>query len=460
MGTIKFQRAGQAAKYLPGVQNYNGYLVREHKKGVGNPIPKSGFNAFEEGEVWEEFKSYQKVYMPFFDSEKITPQEKEMIKKNNYDDIEDVIKDGLQQTLLKFECNERYSITEYVRGKGEVHIKEAGTRPPIDELFIFNAGVIYARAGNKMLHSLGAEIGREIVIWTTVYAGEIPEARSTNNLAAEAKDYGFVLDSENNLVASFSEEQAQKLVEFLLKYDVKIWPETLGMVCCWECGSYFKPKKRRYRWSGILLWMLNQNYVMINYNQYPSLLFLSYNKDNAPEELPFEVHSSEVSSYLAQSAGYGQMFAIIASLNSQGFSPTHYWLNNKNFKDVEYNDNFRNAHFKKFVLSDPKEPKYGCICFKDGGQYVYLYLSPDIAKIKGVKGVYLCTALFRENVFIGFEEAVIHNGFSVMPTGYYAGGMDIGGYLSFVSICLSFFLDASKEVGTGINTTAEKILTK
>ncbi|GEM63939.1 hypothetical protein SF1_19210 [Sphingobacterium faecium NBRC 15299] len=199
---------------------------------------------------------------------------------------------------------------------------------------------------------------------------------------------------------------------------------------------------------------------MINYTRYPSLLFLSYDKDNAPEELPFEVDSLDIRNYLANCSGYGEMFAIIASFNSYGYAPTHYWLNNKNFSDVEFNDNFRNSHFKDFILSEPAEIQYGCICFKDGGQYVYLYLPPDKAKIKGIQGAYLCTALFKENLFIGFEEAIVNKGFSVIPSGYYSGGMDIGGYLSFVSICLSFFSKGTGNISKEINMTKERILTK
>lgn len=199
---------------------------------------------------------------------------------------------------------------------------------------------------------------------------------------------------------------------------------------------------------------------MIGYNQYPSLLFLSYHKDNAPENIPFEVTSMEIRNRLAATTGYAEMFGIIASLNSFGFSPTHYYLNNKNFREVEFNHSFRNTHFRNFFTSAPKELQYGCICFKDGGQYVYLYLPPDKAKIKGLEDAYFCAALFKENFFIGFEEALLKGGLSVMPTGIYPDGMDIGGYLSFVSVSLSFFSKGTKVAGNAINLTTETIWTK
>lgn len=200
---------------------------------------------------------------------------------------------------------------------------------------------------------------------------------------------------------------------------------------------------------------------MITYNNYPSLLFLSYNKDNAPEELPFQVASESVLRFLFGSEGYNEMFAIFTSLNSLSMKPRHFWLNNKNFKDVEYNLNFRNSHFSEFLSSEQKEVQYGVICFKDGGQYVYLYLPPGKAKMKGIESDgYLATALFKGNVFIGFEEAIVGRGLSVMPTGYYEGGMDIGGYLSFTIVCLSFFASGCTRAGSNINNTKEDIWTK
>src|SRR5690606_38538426 len=121
---------------------------------------------------------------------------------------------------------------------------------------------------------------------------------------------------------------------------------------------------------------------MITYNLYPSLLFLSYNKDNAPAALPFEVASMDVQQFLSGSRGYQEMFGIMASLNSFCFTTTHYCINTLQFKDVEYNDNFRNNHFRRFVTNAPEKIQYGCICFKEGGQYVYLYLPPEKSKIK------------------------------------------------------------------------------
>ncbi|MBX3253894.1 MAG: hypothetical protein KF862_07100 [Chitinophagaceae bacterium] len=198
---------------------------------------------------------------------------------------------------------------------------------------------------------------------------------------------------------------------------------------------------------------------MITYNTYPSLLFLSYDKDSAPEELPFEVDSIETRKYLEGCQGYQEMFGIMASLNSFGQKPTHYWINNKRFNDIEYSDSFRNSHFRNFLSSLPVSIQYGCICFKEGGQYVYLYLPAD-KDIKKVGGAYIATALFKRNAFIGFEEAVLDGGFGVMSGGFYKGGMDRGGYLSFVSISLSFFRDNTSELPAVINNTKETLLTK
>lgn len=200
---------------------------------------------------------------------------------------------------------------------------------------------------------------------------------------------------------------------------------------------------------------------MINYTAYPSLLFCSYDRDSAPKELPFQVASVQVRDFLAGSKGYHEMFGLIANFNSMGLSPTNYFLNDKKFKDVEYNEGFRNSHFRDFISSYKKETQYGCICFKDGGQYVYLYIPEGKSKLKGLgSGAYICGAMFMSNFFIGFEEGVIDRGFAVMPTGHYENGMDVGGYLSFITICLSFFKEGTVPLPSALNNTKEKIWTK
>lgn len=108
------------------------------------------------------------------------------------------------------------------------------------------------------------------------------------------------------------------------------------------------------------------------------------------------------------------------------------------------------------------KPTYGVITFKGGGQYVYILLSKqDSLSLKNVNGRYMATALFKGNFFIGFEEAVItEQGLKVLDTGHYSNGMDIGGYLSFVIIFLSYLKGKSKLIPLNAeqNKTTEIIL--
>ncbi len=178
----------------------------------------------------------------------------------------------------------------------------------------------------------------------------------------------------------------------------------------------------------------------ISYNNYPSLLFLSYNKDNAPEELPFQVASLQVQEYLSKCKGYKEMFSYIAVKNTleEKNTTTNYLLSDELFSKTDSNDEFRNQEFKNFFLNYVK-PKHGTILFKNEGHYVYLLLGKHETKeIKKKEGRYVAVALFKSNFFIGFEEGIVHEkGIEVFKTGNYEGGMDVGGYISFCLITLA-----------------------
>jgi len=178
----------------------------------------------------------------------------------------------------------------------------------------------------------------------------------------------------------------------------------------------------------------------ITYNSYPSLLFLSYNKENAPAELPFEVPSMQVKQYLSKCKSYQELFAFIAVKNSieNKNTTTNYHLSDTAFNMVEHADHFRNGQFRNFFENYVK-PQHGTILFKQGGQYVYLLLGKnETKKLKNKDGRYIAVALFKENLFIGFEEAIITDkGVDVIPGGHYQG-MDIGGYISFCIITLAY----------------------
>lgn len=199
----------------------------------------------------------------------------------------------------------------------------------------------------------------------------------------------------------------------------------------------------------------------INYNNYPTLLFLSYSRESAPTELPFEVASVGVRDYLVKTTGYQELFAYIAVMNSlKGENTnTNYLLNDNLFAQIDSNEYLRNENFKKFFTEYVK-PKHGSIIFKNGGQYVYLLLGKNETKrLKGMEGRYMAVALFRNNFFIGFEEAIITDrGMQVMQTGNYEAGMDIGGYLSFCIITLSYA--NNKELPTYENESVKEVIYK
>jgi len=179
----------------------------------------------------------------------------------------------------------------------------------------------------------------------------------------------------------------------------------------------------------------------INYNDYPTLLFTSFNKEDAPNELPFEVKNEGIGEYLSWCEGFKGMFGYIAACNSieKKNTTTNFTFDDAMFRKIDRDDNFRYVQFRQFFENYVKA-KHGSILLKEGGTYVYLLLGQKETKaLKKMDGRYICTAFFKSNYFIGFEEAfVTDQGLRVLNTGYYDGGMDAGGYLSFVVVTLSY----------------------
>lgn len=54
----------------------------------------------------------------------------------------------------------------------------------------------------------------------------------------------------------------------------------------------------------------------INYNDYPTLLFTSFLKDDALLEMPYEVVSEDMRNYLTICKEYSDMFALITVKNT------------------------------------------------------------------------------------------------------------------------------------------------
>ena len=179
----------------------------------------------------------------------------------------------------------------------------------------------------------------------------------------------------------------------------------------------------------------------VTHSKYPSLLFLSYNEEDAPDELPFEVASVRVRDYLEQCTGYHELFAYAAAKNSLEGRNTalNYLLPDQLYQKVDGATQFRNEHFQAFFTSYVK-PQHGVILLPRGGQYVFLLLGKHETKqLHNQAGRYMAVALFKENFFIGFEECLItEKGIQVFQTGHYEGGMDVGGYISFCIITLAY----------------------
>ena len=180
----------------------------------------------------------------------------------------------------------------------------------------------------------------------------------------------------------------------------------------------------------------------ISYNDYPALLFTSFDKDDAPEELPFNVKDNDVRDYLSRCTGFKEMFTLIGAFNSmvKENTTTNYIIDDRLFRKMDGGDfRFCEIQYDNFFRNYVQE-KRGVVMFKDGGNYVYMLLGKEETKaLKGMNGRYICTAFFQKNHFIGFEEAIITNqGLGVMNTGYYEGGMELGGYLAFVIVTLAY----------------------
>lgn len=181
---------------------------------------------------------------------------------------------------------------------------------------------------------------------------------------------------------------------------------------------------------------------MITYSKFPLLLYTSYDKETAPEDLPFEMPDEATLQKVKQSQGFGKLFAYIATRNSleNKNTCTYFYLTNYTFNLVEFDAHFRNENFKNF-FSEYVTPKRGCITFGEGGgTYVYVLLSVQETKALYNKNArYIGVAFFKENIFLGFEEGfIMQKNVEVVPNGIYIGGMDKGGYLSFCLITLAY----------------------
>lgn len=195
----------------------------------------------------------------------------------------------------------------------------------------------------------------------------------------------------------------------------------------------------------------------INYTNYPLVLFTSFDKTDEVEGLPFALESESARMYLSNNKGVKNLFGFIGAKNTlKGENACiYYHLNDNLFYKIEYDVFFRQRNFSKFFVGSYIKAKYGVILLGEGGQYIYSLLGKEETKrLHKRNGRYIAAALFVENTFIGFEEgAITDSGVDVLPTGYYAGGMDKGGYLSFVMVTLGHAEDKNYQL---LNTSIKE----
>lgn len=119
-----------------------------------------------------------------------------------------------------------------------------------NELMIFASAAIYSSASNMMLHSIGCKVGDQIEVYTTAYASDMKRAGKAHTTTYDARQElaaaGFTWNAEGRIwTAPYTEERWAVALPIIRKYDTKFWPSDLGMVRCWECGTYGHRSKMR-----------------------------------------------------------------------------------------------------------------------------------------------------------------------------------------------------------------------
>ena len=160
--------------------------------------------------------------------------------------------------------------------------------------------------------------------------------------------------------------------------------------------------------------------MLLTYDNYPMLLFLSYTIDNAPE-LPFVTENGKALNEIQNSTVLTNLFSHITIDNSaKEKKHKNYLLDNSLLQKMEHSEYFKRQAFMDF-FNTIVQPGTGTICFHGNGQFVYMLLEKDETKrLTDMEGQYISVALFKENMIIGFEEALFTGKiFEIQPTGYY-----------------------------------------
>jgi hypothetical protein len=182
--------------------------------------------------------------------------------------------------------------------------------------------------------------------------------------------------------------------------------------------------------------------MTITYENFP-LLILTNNKNNKPGEFIYGPLADDVAEYVQKSKGLPKLLAFIAFKSSPDSEakPMSYYLSADLFNSISGNISFRDELIRE-IFKVNVGAGAGILNFGDGGQYAYAFYSKDETKIlKKENGRYISVCSFKENVFLGFEEAYVsESGVDLLDTGHYENGVIEGGYLSFVLAFLVYLI--------------------
>ena len=203
----------------------------------------------------------------------------------------------------------------------------------------------------------------------------------------------------------------------------------------------------------------------LTYDNYPMLSFLSYGLKDASKQIPFEVEDENANNYLENSSLLTEILNSIDLSRDNQIAVKHkYYLLSEEL-ELKINSNtelFFQRETRDFILSS-RSSCLGTICMAPNWQYTFMYLEkPETKNLKGLDEQYISVAIFRENTFIGVEEAFVTNrGFKIQPTGYYPKGEELepGCYITFLVVLLSC-INKSKDlqlVDKNLNKTTETV---
>ena len=142
----------------------------------------------------------------------------------------EILKNAIESILKRKE-------EEELRKKEEVKKKEEERMKAIEEeVDILDLDSVYSARSLLALHSL--------VVRYSKNKNFVRIESKTYDVKEEIKRNGFKWNPEHKCwEIQYSDENLEKAVQLVKKYDKKIDPVAEGYVRCWECGRWFKPRK-------------------------------------------------------------------------------------------------------------------------------------------------------------------------------------------------------------------------